>query len=261
MRTSIVGGNWKMNTDRASGIALADAVVEACGSLAPRCDIVLYPPFPYLEAVGRALEGSGIALGAQDVYHEASGAFTGEVSPGMLRDVGATDVLVGHSERRHVLGEDDAMVRRKLEAALAAGLRVTLCIGETLEQREAGRTEAVNLAQLGSALEGLRADDLGRLTIAYEPVWAIGTGRTATPADAEAVHRVVRADVARLYDGSSAADLRIQYGGSVKAANAAELFAEPDIDGGLIGGASLEAEQFAAIVHAAAATAVSGSVS
>jgi triosephosphate isomerase len=170
----------------------------------------------------------------------------------MLRDLGVTHVLAGHSERRHVIGEDDLLVSRKVRAALDEELVVTLCVGETLAQREQGQTLAINRSQLVAGLEGVSPGELGRLTVAYEPVWAIGTGRTATPQDAQAVHKALRATVAGMYGPAEAAALRIQYGGSVKPGNAAELFAEDDLDGGLIGGASLEAESFAAIVQAAA---------
>jgi triosephosphate isomerase len=250
-RTPIVGGNWKMNTDLASAVELADDVVAACGAVEQRCDIVLYPPFPYLQAVGRTLGHHLLHLGAQDVYHEPNGAFTGEVGVEMLQDLDVTHVLVGHSERRHVIGETDELVNRKVVAALDAGLQVTLCVGETIEQREDGRTDAVISEQLLRGLDGVPAEQTGLLTIAYEPVWAIGTGLTATPEDAQAGHALLRGTLADRYDDSIAESVRIQYGGSVKANNARELFAQPDIDGGLIGGASLQSGEFAAIVRAA----------
>lgn len=251
-RKPLVGGNWKMNTDLAAARALAEAVAGGCSGLSSRCDVVVYPPFPYLQAVGGSLGRGGPILGAQDVFDRPDGAFTGEVSAAMLLDLGARSVLVGHSERRHVIGESDELIRSKVRFALEAGLGVVLCVGETLEQREQGRTDEVNVGQVRAALEGLGRELAGGLSIAYEPVWAIGTGRVATPGDAAAAHRVIRGTVAEIYDGDIAASIRIQYGGSVKAKNAPDLFAEPDIDGALVGGASLDAGEFVTIVRAAA---------
>lgn len=255
-RTPFVGGNWKMNTDLASATALAGAVADAVLRLgAAAGEVAICPPFPYLLAVAEALrvKRSGVLLGAQDVYFEGSGAFTGEVSVGMLKDCGVKVVLTGHSERRHVIGEGDELINRKTRAALDGGLMCILCIGETLAQREAGQTDAVNERQTKAGLVGVGAEHLtsGRLTIAYEPVWAIGTGKNATPGDAQDAHMKIRRVVAGMYGPEAAAAVRIQYGGSVKGSNAAELMAQPDIDGGLIGGASLKAEEFAAIVAAA----------
>mgnify|MGYP006276450651 CR=1 FL=1 len=251
-RTPTVGGNWKMHTDRASAAELAQQVA---GLDSAGVEVAVYVPSPYLLTAREALAGSGVVLGAQDVYHEPEGAFTGEVSTTMLADCGVGSVLVGHSERRHVIGEDDALVNKKARAALGAGLGVVLCVGETLEQREAGETDAINARQVRAGLAGVDADGVARVTIAYEPVWAIGTGRTATPDDAQAAHERLRSLLGELYGRDVAHATRIQYGGSVKPANAAELFAMPDIDGGLIGGASLKADQFAAIIRAAAGTA------
>ncbi len=249
-RTPIVGGNWKMNTNRASATALGRAVASAVGSLAG-IEVVLFPPFPYLLEVGKAIEGSRLLLGAQDVSCEPDGAFTGEVSATMLRDCGCTWTLVGHSERRHVIGEGDDLVNRKALAALTAGLKVVLCIGETRAQREAGQTDAVNQRQLTAGLRGVTREQMRGVVIAYEPVWAIGTGLTATPEDAQAAHAAVRATLGRLFDSPTAAATRIQYGGSMKPGNAAGLMKMADVDGGLIGGASLNAEDFGAIVQAA----------
>jgi triosephosphate isomerase len=251
VRKPFVGGNWKMNTTAATAAQLAVDVACGCDDLLGRADVAVFPPFPYLDTVGKHL-GNGVRLGAQDLYHEAEGAFTGEVSAGMLIDVGVGVVLVGHSERRHVIGEGDELINCKARAALGAGLDIILCIGETIEQREAGQTQQVNVGQLMAGLEAVAADQMPRVTIAYEPVWAIGTGRTATPDDAQAVHAVIRSTLADRYDGAVAESTRIQYGGSVKANNAQSLFAEPDIDGGLIGGASLKADDFVTIVTAAA---------
>jgi triosephosphate isomerase len=254
-RIPIVGGNWKMNTDLATGLALAGEVAAGCADLLDACEVVVFPPFPYLQAVedvlGRAA-GARPALGAQDVYHQPDGAFTGEVSTGMLLDLGVTTVLAGHSERRHVIGEDDDLVASKLRAALAGGLSAVLCVGETMEQREAGRTRDVNLDQLSRGLDGVDGADMDRVVIAYEPVWAIGTGHTATPDDAEAVHQLLRDRLAELYDETIAAATRIQYGGSVKPDNAASLIERENIDGFLVGGASLKAGAFIDIVRAAA---------
>ncbi len=247
----MVGGNWKMNTDLASAAELADDINASCAQFVPYCDVAIYPPFPYLQTVGKKLGHSGILLGAQDVFYESSGAYTGEVSAEMLTDLKVDSVLVGHSERRHVIGESDAIVNLKCRAALDAGLWVILCIGETIEQRQAGETERVNLNQLNAGLAEVPLEQMRQVVIAYEPVWAIGTGRTATPEDAQAVHKLIRTEIAAIYDESVAESTRIQYGGSVNANNAQALFAQPDIDGGLIGGASLKSQDFAAIVKAA----------
>jgi triosephosphate isomerase len=251
----IVGGNWKMNMDLATGVELAEDLAAGCGDVVDRCEVVVYPAFPYLQSVGKALGHHAILLGAQDIYHQPNGAFTGEVSASMLEDLGVSMVLAGHSERRHVIREDDELVNAKTRAALATDLQVTLCVGETMEQREAGRTERINVEQIRRGLEGVSAADMRRVVIAYEPVWAIGTGMTATPADAEAVHVVIRDTLGELYDDECAGATRIQYGGSVKPSNAAELIAEDNIDGFLVGGASLKADDFLSILRAVAAAA------
>ncbi len=254
-RTPIVGGNWKMNTVRASAVELALAVSrDAADAIEAGVEVAVFPPFVYLDAVGTALrsEKSPVLLGAQDLYFAPSGAFTGEISADQLRDIGVSIVLTGHSERRHIMGESDELVGKKTRAALQSGLRVVLCIGETLQERESGMTDHVNERQIRAGLAGVEAGQLERLVIAYEPVWAIGTGRTATPSDAQAAHSQIRRVLFELYDIHAAGSVRIQYGGSVNAENAAELFAQPDIDGGLIGGASLKPESFVAIADAAA---------
>ena len=251
-RKSTVGGNWKMNLHADEAAALAAAV--AAGVTSDAVDVAICPAFPYLGLVGEAIRSAGgtVKLGAQDVYTEANGAFTGEVSCSMLQDVGVSVAIVGHSERRHVIGETDVLINAKTRAALAAGLDVILCVGEKLEQREAGMTDAVNWGQLGYGLAGVTAKQMARVTIAYEPVWAIGTGMTATPDDAQSAHAAIRSFIRfGMFDDAIADSLRIQYGGSVKPDNAAELFAQPDIDGGLIGGAALKAEDFLAIIAAA----------
>ncbi|MET0282142.1 MAG: triose-phosphate isomerase [Steroidobacteraceae bacterium] len=245
----IVAGNWKMNGSRAANQALLDALVSSNVSDA-NVGCIVFPPFVYLAEAARQLAGSPIWLGAQNVCAEAQGAFTGEISGAMLADVGATHVLVGHSERRALYGEDDALVARKYAAALAAGLTPVLCVGEQLAERDAGQTHVVVARQLDAVLAVSGVAALARGILAYEPVWAIGTGRTASPEQAQDVHAFIRARVAA-HDASIAAGLSLLYGGSCKAANAAELFGMPDVDGGLIGGASLKAEEFLAIWSAA----------
>jgi triosephosphate isomerase len=248
-RRKFVAGNWKMYTDARSARQLAEAV--AGGQWPRRVAVAVCPPFPYLPAVASALVGSPVALGAQDVYPAREGAFTGEVSPAMLLDVGCQYVIVGHSERRHVIGEPDELIARKLTASLDAGLSAIFCVGETLEERQTGRTEAVCGRQLSSGLSGVKSEWCDRCVIAYEPVWAIGTGHNATPAQAQDVHAFIRRTFAERFGREAAERLTIQYGGSVKPDNAAELMAQPDVDGALVGGASLKAEAFLAVVAAA----------
>ncbi len=253
MRRKIVAGNWKLNGDRAFGVALVDALKEGATLARERVDCIVFPSIPYVAGLAAHAADSAVAVGAQDVSEHAAGAFTGEVSAGMLQDLGATHVLVGHSERREYHREDSALVARKFIAARAAGLVPVLCVGERLEEREGGTTEAVIAAQLAPLLDdeaGIRALEGGM--IAYEPVWAIGTGRTATPEQAQAVHAFIRSQVARR-DARIADSLPILYGGSVKPDNAAALFSQPDVDGGLVGGASLVARDFLDIITAAAA--------
>lgn len=249
-RRPVVAGNWKMHGSRAENQLLVDALLGT-GTVDDSVTCLVFPPFVYLAEVGRLLAGSPVGVGAQDVCAEAQGAFTGEVSATMLADVGCSHTLVGHSERRAIYGEDDALVARKFAAALSRGLTPVLCVGEQLADRDAGRTHEVVARQLDAVLAVSGAQGLARGMVAYEPVWAIGTGRNATPAQAQDVHAFIRGRVAA-HDASIAAALRILYGGSVKAANAAELFGMPDVDGGLIGGASLKAEEFLAIWSAAA---------
>ncbi len=248
-RKPFVGGNWKMNLHRTEAVALAQAVAKAVGT-STATQVAVFPAFPYLSDVRQALQGSTVQLGAQDFYIEANGAYTGEVSLSMLKDVGVSVVLVGHSERRHVMGECDCLLNRKVHAALNAGLEVILCVGEKLEQREKNQTDAINTGQLAYGLAGITAEQMSKITIAYEPVWAIGTGKTATPDDAQKAHHAIRAFLAFAYGPEVAQSVRIQYGGSVKPSNAKELMAQPDIDGGLIGGAALKAEDFMGIVTA-----------
>ena len=248
-RKPIVGGNWKMHLTLGEAVDLASEVRNRLSSFGA-VQTVVFPPYPYLHPVAARLHDSPIGLGAQDVHTEGKGAFTGAVSAAMLRSVGCQWVLVGHSERRHVFGDSDDLVAKKLRVALAAGLKPVLCVGEKLDERKSGETFAVNRRQLRVALAGLTAVELAHLVIAYEPVWAIGTGLVATPEQAQEVHADVRAAVGELLGSAFAAQVRIQYGGSVKGETAAGLLTKPDVDGLLVGGASLKAEEFAAIVRA-----------
>ncbi|NTU67404.1 MAG: triose-phosphate isomerase [Chlorobiaceae bacterium] len=249
MRTKIVVGNWKMNNSVAESLELATAIAEKVGKGIHCCEVGIAPTFLALHEVGKLIEWSDILLTAQNCHYENDGAFTGEVSASMLAAVGCRYVILGHSERRQFFGDTSAIVNRKVKKALEQGLRVILCVGETLQERESGVTGSVITGQVVEGLDGVA--DISSLVIAYEPVWAIGTGKTATSAQAEEVHASIRATVAGLYGQTAADHLRIQYGGSVKGSNAAELFAMPNIDGGLIGGASLNADDFMAIVKAA----------
>ena len=248
MRRPIVAGNWKMHGTRADNARLVEELLAGLPDGAA-AECLVCPPFVYLQEVGRLLRDTPIQLGAQDVCAEAQGAFTGEVSAAMLKDVGCGYVIVGHSERRWIYHESDQLVARKFAAAQAKSLVPILCVGEQLAQREAGRTEEVVGRQLEVVLELCGVGALHEAVIAYEPVWAIGTGRSATPEQAQEVHAFIRERIG-LRDAKIAAATRVLYGGSVKASNAAELFARPDVDGGLIGGASLNAEEFLAILAA-----------
>jgi triosephosphate isomerase len=255
-RTPIVGGNWKMNTALATAKALAGEIAGNLGAdlILSRVDVALFPPFPYLLPVGGILRdaSSRILLGAQDVYPEKNGAFTGEVSLDMLADCGVRIVLVGHSERRHVIRESDDLVAAKARAVLSQpGMQCVLCVGETKEQRQAGQTDEVNERQLRSALAGVPAEQISRLVIAYEPVWAIGTGIVATPQDAALAHAHIRRVLGTLYGPGVAEQTRIQYGGSANASNVRALLSEPGVDGGLVGGASLKAADFCTVVRVA----------
>ncbi len=248
MRVKLVAGNWKMHGSLAANLGLLDAV--RAGAAGCKADVALCVPYPYLAQARAVLGGSNVAWGAQDVSEHAQGAWTGEVSGAMLADFACRYAIVGHSERRSFFGDTDAVVAAKFSAALKAGLTPILCVGETLSEREAGITGDVVTRQLDAVLAKCGAAVFSRAVVAYEPVWAIGTGRTASPAQAQEVHALIRARFA-LEDAGIAAGLRILYGGSVKAGNAAELFGQPDIDGGLIGGASLIAADFLGICAAA----------
>jgi triosephosphate isomerase len=249
MRTKFIAGNWKMYTHAATARELAKAVVAGVGP-APKVRVALFPPFPYLATVAEAVRGTPVELGAQNCFSENEGAWTGEVSPTMLRDVGCKWVILGHSERRHKLGESDAMVNRKVRAALAAGLHVILCIGETLEERQTAQVEGVFARQAAGSLADVSPEMAARVVVAYEPVWAIGTGHNATPEQAQSAQHWIRDHLAKMWDRKTADALTIQYGGSVKPENAAAILANPDVDGALVGGASLKADQFLAIVRA-----------
>jgi triosephosphate isomerase len=250
MRRPLVAGNWKMHGSRAENAHLIDEVVQA--SDAARAEVLVCPPSVYLWEIGRQLKGTPVGLGAQNVCAEAGpGAFTGEISAAMLKDVGCAYVIVGHSERRALYREDDALVARKFVAVQAQGLTPVLCVGETLEERERGITNEVVSRQLDAVLSVAGVAAFARAVLAYEPVWAIGTGKNATPDQAQEVHAFIRERIAQR-DATIASAVRVLYGGSVKAANAAELFAMPDVDGGLVGGASLKADEFLRICAAAA---------
>lgn len=248
MRKKLVAGNWKMHGSLQANSALLDRVLGGLSGFG--CDVVVCVPYPYLPSVAARLAGTRVGVGAQNVSEHASGAYTGEVSAGMLAEFGCASVIVGHSERRALYGESDAVVAAKCKAVLAAGMQPMLCVGETLAEREAGETLSVVVRQLQAVLGCVGVESFSRVVVAYEPVWAIGTGLTASPVQAEAVHAAIRTQIAVL-DPVVAEGLRILYGGSVKPQNAPELFAQPNIDGGLIGGAALVADDFLAICRAA----------
>ena len=249
MRQLLIAGNWKMHGTRATAARLVGEILQTL-DLADGCEAAVCPPFVHLPEVARLVTGSTLVLGAQNLCAEQEGAYTGEISGAMLWDIGCHYVIVGHSERRTLYGESDALVARKFMAAQRAGLTPILCVGETLEQRRSDQTRAVVTRQLQAVLDAAGIAAFGQAVIAYEPVWAIGTGNTATPQQAQGVHVLIRASLTG-WDAKIAANIRLLYGGSVKASNAAELFRMPDIDGGLVGGASLEAHEFVAICRAA----------
>ena len=250
MRKPFIAGNWKMNTDIASALALVKDIAGRIGRL-DDIDVAVCPPFVYLHAVADALSASNIALGAQNVFFQPNGAFTGEISAAMLKDLSCAYVIIGHSERRHVIGETDDLINKKIAAAINNGLLPIFCVGELLEQRKTGKTSAVVTEQVKKGLAGLCTERIQAVTIAYEPVWAIGTGINATPEQAQEVHAMIRDLLACLYDKTIASNLRIQYGGSAKPDNTAQLMTQPDVDGLLVGGASLKADDFASMVNTA----------
>jgi len=248
MRRYIVAGNWKMHKTADEAVNLALALIPLVSDVRS-VEVVLCPPFTALSPVGEVLKGSGLFLGAQNMHQELEGAYTGEVSASMLLPLGVSHVILGHSERRHYFSESDPQIRDKVKTALDAGLIPILCVGETLEEREAGETEPVVAGQLEGCLEGIDISQAEDLVVAYEPVWAIGTGQTATPEQAQEVHAFIRAKLTQFFGADLSGKMRIQYGGSVKPDNAAELMGQPDIEGALVGGASLDADSFAAIVR------------
>ena len=250
MRKKIIAGNWKMNIKPSETAALVKEVAEAT-KVFTNVEVVCCTPAIDIPAAVAAAAGTHVGIGAENAHWEEKGAFTGEISTGMLVDAGAKYVIIGHSERRQYFGETDETVNKRTRAVIAAGLTAIVCVGETLEEREAGKLVEVIERQMNVGLKDLSAADCAKLVIAYEPVWAIGTGKTATPDQAQEVHALIRATLAKLVGGAVADTVRIQYGGSMKPSNAAELLAKPDIDGGLIGGAALKAVDFAAIVGAA----------
>lgn len=252
MRTKLIAGNWKMNLGKSESITLAGEIRQKAPKTT-KSQVLLIPSFVHIDAVAQLTGKTQLLLGAQDVFYEKAGAFTGEVSAEMLLELGVSHVLVGHSERRHVIGESDAVLNKKVLAATSEKLVVIYCVGETLDQRSSGRTAEVLLHQLKAGLANLSNDVIatGHLVIAYEPVWAIGTGQTATPTHAQETHAFIRARLAEIIGPEFAEQIRIQYGGSVKKANAAELLAQPDVDGLLIGGASLIPDEFVGIIQVA----------
>jgi len=248
-RKPIVAGNWKMNNTVAEALALVTEIKRQSAE-SKGVDIVLCPPFTVLQAVSNAISGTAIGLGAQNMHWEKAGAFTGEVSAAMLRELYCHYIIIGHSERRTLFGETDDAVNRKVKTALASNLCPIVCVGETLQQRQANQTEAIIRTQVLNGLKDIGVDQFATVIMAYEPIWAIGTGLTATPDQAQAVHKFIRGLLQEMAGEHVAQTVRIQYGGSVKPANASELFHQPDIDGGLIGGAALDANSFMAIVNA-----------
>ena len=250
MRKPIIAGNWKMNNTTAESEGLAQSLKNDLRDFDwASCEVVLCPPYTSLVRVFEIIDISGMEMGAQNVSSEDSGAFTGEVSCAMLKDLGVIYIIIGHSERRQLMGETNELVNNKLKAILRNELRAIMCVGETLKNRDEGRTFEVVEKQVREGLTGVGAEDMKRVVIAYEPVWAIGTGRTATPEQAQEVHAFIRQLLAKLYDEETAQEVRIQYGGSVKPENIEDLIRQKDIDGGLIGGASLQAESFVTIIR------------
>ena len=250
MRRLFIAGNWKMNLNRGQSLSLVQSLVESLRGVSD-VDIAVCPPAVYLGELGKALHATNIGLGAQNANSKSEGAYTGEISCSMLKDVGCRYVILGHSERRAIYGETDSMVNEKLHAVLAAGLTPIVCVGETLEQREAGQTQQVVRSQCIGSLAGLTEDQMLKTVLAYEPVWAIGTGKTASPAQAEEVHKDIRSLLETQFSVGTAQKIIVLYGGSVKADNAQELLSEPNIDGALVGGASLKQDSFEGIIKAA----------
>ena len=248
MRRAFIAGNWKMNLEKDSAVELVKSLVENTKNVNDR-DILICPSYPLLPVIDELVRGTNIWLGAQNMYHEKKGAYTGEVSAEMLKSVGCEWVILGHSERRHIFKEDDDLINKKVKSALDQGLKPILCVGELLEEREAGDTEKVVKRQVVGGLEEISSKDIGKITIAYEPVWAIGTGKTATPDDADSIHSLIRDILNDLYNSDVSESMRILYGGSVKPENVDSLMAKDNIDGALVGGASLKADSFLRIIN------------
>ncbi len=251
MRRKVIAGNWKMNNNLPESENLISKLISGLSTGKNNCDVIICPPFTSLSLAASLIKGSQIKLGAQNMYYEESGAFTGEVSASMLKSAGCEYVILGHSERRTIFGEKDEQINKKIKKALSSGLKPIFCVGETLEEREIGVTNDIIKRQVNEGLSGLSEKDLDTIIIAYEPVWAIGTGKTATPAQAQEVHSFIRSLISGLFSPASAEKMIIQYGGSVKPDNAKELLSQKDIDGALVGGACLKAESFIGIIEAA----------
>lgn len=249
MRRKVVAGNWKMNMNLSGTIELISAIKNELNKSDSKTEVIVCPPFTSLETAVTVLKGTSIKVGAQNMHYESDGAFTGEISADMLKSVGCEYVILGHSERRTIFGETDDIINKKVKKALSSGLKPIFCVGETLEERESNLTEKVVESQVKNGLSGISEHELSDLIIAYEPVWAIGTGKTASPEQAQEVHKFIRNLISKLYSDNLSENLVIQYGGSVKPDNAVELFSQPDIDGGLIGGASLKTDSFVSIVN------------
>jgi len=247
-RIPLIAGNWKMHTTVAEATVLAKAIVAAATDLTDR-QVMLAPPYTALAAVAESIRGSQIILGAQNICWAAEGAFTGEISPPMLKELGGTMAIIGHSERRHIFGETDGLINRRVKGAISQAIIPVLCLGERLEEREADRTMSVLEGQLKGGLEGVSLGDSAQLVVAYEPVWAIGTGKTASPMQAQAAHTFIRQVLSSLFEKSVASQIRILYGGSVNPGTMGELMAQDDIDGALVGGAALQADSFSRIIH------------
>jgi len=250
MRRKVIAGNWKMNNDITESQKLVSGIISGLGN-DKHCDVILCPPFTSLSEVNSLIKNTQIKLGAQNMFYEDSGAFTGEVSASMLKSVGCEYVILGHSEKRTIFGENDETINKKNKKAIKSGLKVIFCIGESLSQRENGTTNEIVKSQIFKGLEGITSEEMKSVIIAYEPIWAIGTGKTATPAQAQEVHLFIRELAAEIYSSSVSENLIIQYGGSVKPDNAKELLSQKDIDGALVGGACLKADSFLSIIAAA----------
>ena len=247
MRKKVIAGNWKMNNDLSESQNLVSGIISGLGN-DTTCDVIVCPPFTSLSEVNTLIKNTPVKLGAQNMHYENSGAFTGEISNSMLKSVGCEYVIIGHSERRTIFGENDEIINKKIKKALESGMKVIFCIGESLEQREEGITNEVVKKQIVNGLMNVTSDNLTNIIIAYEPIWAIGTGKTATPEQAQEVHSFIRGQIEEIYSKDSAENLQIQYGGSVKPENAVTLLSQPDIDGALVGGACLKAESFLSII-------------